>query len=170
MAIAKECRPKLILAGASAYPRTLDFAKFREIADAVGARLMVDMAHIAGLVAAGVHPSPIPYADVVTTTTHKTLRGPRGGMILCNDDDLYKKINSAVFPGTQGGPLEHIIAAKAVCLGEALKPGLWAAGGRQRRGSGGKADRAGLPAGLRRHGQPSDSGGHPALWPHRQGV
>ena len=120
MAIAKECRPKLILAGASAYPRTLDFAKFREIADAVGARLMVDMAHIAGLVAAGVHPSPIPYADVVTTTTHKTLRGPRGGMILCNDDDLYKKINSAVFPGTQGGPLEHIIAAKAV--GEALKP------------------------------------------------
>ena len=114
--------PKLILAGASAYPRTLDFAKFREIADAVGARLMVDMAHIAGLVAAGVHPSPIPYADVVTTTTHKTLRGPRGGMILCNDDDLYKKINSAVFPGTQGGPLEHIIAAKAVCLGEALKP------------------------------------------------
>lgn len=122
MAIAKECRPKLILAGASAYPRTLDFAKFREIADAVGARLMVDMAHIAGLVAAGVHPSPIPYADVVTTTTHKTLRGPRGGMILCNDDDLYKKINSAVFPGTQGGPLEHIIAAKAVCLGEALRP------------------------------------------------
>ena len=122
MAIAKECRPKLILAGASAYPRTLDFAKFREIADAVGARLMVDMAHIAGLVAAGVHPSPIPYADVVTTTTHKTLRGPRGGMILCNDDDLYKKINSAVFPGTQGGPLEHIIAAKAVCFGEALKP------------------------------------------------
>ena len=122
MAIAKECRPKLILAGASAYPRTLDFAKFREIADAVGAYLMVDMAHIAGLVAAGVHPSPIPYADVVTTTTHKTLRGPRGGMILCNDDDLYKKINSAVFPGTQGGPLEHIIAAKAVCLGEALKP------------------------------------------------
>ena len=131
MAIAKECRPKLILAGASAYPRTLDFAKFREIADAVGARLMVDMAHIAGLVAAGVHPSPIPYADVVTTTTHKTLRGPRGGMILCNDDDLYKKINSAVFPGTQGGPLEHIIAAKAVCLGEALKP-EFRAYGRQR--------------------------------------
>ena len=114
LALARECRPKLILAGASAYPRTIDFAKFREIADAVGAWLMVDMAHIAGLVAAGVHPSPIPYADVVTTTTHKTLRGPRGGMILCNDDDLYKKINSAVFPGTQGGPLEHIIAAKAV--------------------------------------------------------
>ena len=122
MAIAKECRPKLILAGASAYPRIIDFAKFREIADAVGAYLMVDMAHIAGLVAAGVHPSPVPYADVVTTTTHKTLRGPRGGMILCNDDELFKKINSAVFPGTQGGPLEHIIAAKAVCFGEALKP------------------------------------------------
>ena len=119
---ARTCRPKLILAGASAYPRTLDFARFREIADDVGAYLMVDMAHIAGLVAAGVHPSPIPYADVVTTTTHKTLRGPRGGMILCNDEAIYKKINSAVFPGTQGGPLEHIIAAKAVCLGEALKP------------------------------------------------
>ena len=119
---ARACKPKLIIAGASAYPRTIDFAKFREIADEVGAYLMVDMAHIAGLVAAGVHPSPIPYADVVTTTTHKTLRGPRGGMILCNDEEIYKKINSAVFPGTQGGPLEHIIAAKAVCLGEALKP------------------------------------------------
>ena len=103
--LARECKPKLILAGASAYPRTLDFAKFREIADEVGAYLMVDMAHIAGLVAGGVHPSPIPYADVVTTTTHKTLRGPRGGMILCNDEAIYKKINSAVFPGTQGGPL-----------------------------------------------------------------
>lgn len=122
MATAKACQPKLIVAGASAYPRTIDFAKFREVADAVGAYLMVDMAHIAGLVAAGVHPSPFPYADVVTSTTHKTLRGPRGGMILCNDEDLYKKINSAVFPGTQGGPLEHIIAAKAVCFGEALKP------------------------------------------------
>ena len=122
MALAKECKPKLILAGASAYPRTLDFPKFREIADAVGAILMVDMAHIAGLVAAGVHPSPFPYADVVTSTTHKTLRGPRGGLILCNDEDIYKKINSAVFPGTQGGPLEHIIAAKAICFGEALKP------------------------------------------------
>ena len=122
MKLAEECRPKLILAGASAYPRTIDFAKFREIADAVGAYLMVDMAHIAGLVAAGVHPSPVPFADVVTSTTHKTLRGPRGGLILCNDDDLYKKINSAVFPGTQGGPLEHIIAAKAVCFGEALRP------------------------------------------------
>ena len=122
MELAKACKPKLILAGASAYPRALDFAKFREIADGVDAYLMVDMAHIAGLVAGGVHPSPIPYADVVTTTTHKTLRGPRGGMILCNDEAIYKKINSAVFPGTQGGPLEHIIAAKAICLGEALKP------------------------------------------------
>ena len=122
METAKACQPKVIIAGASAYPRTIDFAKFREVADAVGAYLMVDMAHIAGLVAAGVHPSPIPYADVVTSTTHKTLRGPRGGLILCNDEEIYKKINSAVFPGTQGGPLEHIIAAKAVCFGEALKP------------------------------------------------
>jgi len=119
---AQQCKPKLIVAGASAYPRVIDFKKFREIADSVGAFLMVDMAHIAGLVAAGEHPSPLPYADVVTTTTHKTLRGPRGGMILCNDDEIYKKINSAIFPGTQGGPLEHIIAAKAVCFGEALKP------------------------------------------------
>ncbi len=122
MEAAKACKPKLILAGASAYPRTIDFAKFREIADAVGAYFMVDMAHIAGLVAGGAHPSPIPYADVVTTTTHKTLRGPRGGLILCNDEAIYKKINSAVFPGTQGGPLEHIIAAKAICFGEALQP------------------------------------------------
>lgn len=120
--IAHECNPKLILAGASAYPRTIDFKKFREIADEVGAVLMVDMAHIAGLVAAGLHPSPIPYADVVTTTTHKTLRGPRGGMILCNDEQVFKKINSAVFPGTQGGPLMHVIAAKAVCFAEALNP------------------------------------------------
>ena len=119
---ARACRPKLIVCGASAYPRIIDFARFRAVADEVGAYLMVDMAHIAGLVAAGVHPSPLPYADVVTTTTHKTLRGPRGGMILCNDEAIYKKINSAVFPGTQGGPLEHIIAAKAVCFGEALKP------------------------------------------------
>jgi len=122
MDLAKACKPKLILAGASAYPRAIDFVKFREVADAVGAYLMVDIAHIAGLVAGGAHASPFPYADVVTTTTHKTLRGPRGGMILCNDEALYKKINSAVFPGTQGGPLMHIIAAKAVCLGEALKP------------------------------------------------
>jgi len=116
---ALECKPKMILAGASAYPRVIDFKKFREIADEVGAYLMVDMAHIAGLVAAGMHPSPVPYADVVTTTTHKTLRGPRGGLILCREE-LAKQIDKAVFPGTQGGPLMHIIAAKAVALGEAL--------------------------------------------------
>lgn len=119
---AKECRPKLIIAGASAYARTIDFERISKIAKSVGALFMVDMAHIAGLVAAGLHPSPIPYADVVTTTTHKTLRGPRGGMILCNDEEIAKKINKAVFPGMQGGPLEHIIAAKAVCFGEALDP------------------------------------------------
>ena len=132
--IAQECKPKMILAGASAYPRKIDFAKFREIADSVGAFFMVDMAHIAGLVAAGVHESPVPYADVVTSTTHKTLRGPRGGLILCKNEitkknietgemetiNLAKKIDSAVFPGTQGGPLEHIIAAKAVCFKEDL--------------------------------------------------
>jgi len=118
-ALALEHKPKLILAGASAYPRVIDFAKFREIADEVGAYFLVDMAHIAGLVAAGVHPSPVPYADVVTTTTHKTLRGPRGGLILCREE-LAKQIDKAVFPGTQGGPLMHIIAAKAVALGEAL--------------------------------------------------
>ncbi len=117
--IALECKPKLIVVGASAYSRTIDFPKCREIADEVGAYLMVDMAHIAGLVAAGVHPSPVPYADVVTTTTHKTLRGPRGGMILCKEA-LAKQIDKAIFPGTQGGPLMHIIAAKAVALGEAL--------------------------------------------------
>ena len=116
---ALECKPKLIVVGASAYSRTIDFARCREIADKVGAYLMVDMAHIAGLIAAGVHPSPVPYADVVTTTTHKTLRGPRGGMILCREE-LGKQIDKAVFPGTQGGPLMHIIAAKAVALGEAL--------------------------------------------------
>ena len=119
--LALENKPKLILAGASAYPRSIDFKKFREIADEVGAYLMVDMAHIAGLVAAGVHESPVPYADVVTTTTHKTLRGPRGGMILCKEQ-YAKAIDKAVFPGTQGGPLMHIIAAKAVAFGEALKP------------------------------------------------
>lgn len=118
--IAKECHPKLIVAGASAYPRIIDFAAFREIADEVGAYLMVDMAHIAGLVAAGEHPSPVPYADVVTTTTHKTLRGPRGGMILCREQ-YAKAIDKAIFPGTQGGPLMHIIAAKAVCLKEAMQ-------------------------------------------------
>ena len=118
---AEEVKPKIIIAGASAYPRFIDFAKMREIADQTGAYLMVDMAHVAGLVAAGVHPSPVPYADVVTTTTHKTLRGPRGALILCRDE-LRKKINSAVFPGTQGGPLMHIIAGKAVCFGEAMQP------------------------------------------------
>lgn len=118
---AEEVQPKIIIAGASAYPRFIDFKKMREIADEVGAYLMVDMAHIAGLVAAGVHPSPVPYAHVVTTTTHKTLRGPRGALILCKEE-LKKKINSAVFPGTQGGPLMHIIAAKAVCFQEALRP------------------------------------------------
>lgn len=121
-AIAHEIKPKLIVAGASAYSRTLDFKKFREIADEVGALLMVDMAHIAGLVATDMHPSPIPYAHVITTTTHKTLRGPRGGMILTNDSEISKKIDKAIFPGIQGGPLMHIIAAKAVCFKEALKP------------------------------------------------
>ena len=120
--LALECKPKLILAGASAYPRVIDFEKFSAIAKEVGAYLMVDMAHIAGLVAAGKHPSPVPYADVVTTTTHKTLRGPRGGLILSNDEEIAKLINKAIFPGTQGGPLMHTITAKAVCFGEALKP------------------------------------------------
>lgn len=120
--IAVESKPKLIIAGGSAIPRQIDFKRFREIADKVGALLMVDMAHFAGLVAGGAHPSPLPYADVVTTTTHKTLRGPRGGMILSNNVDLGKKINSAVFPGLQGGPLMHVIAAKAVAFGEALRP------------------------------------------------
>jgi len=121
-ALARQHRPRLIVAGGSAYPRIIDFARFREIADEVGAMLMVDMAHFAGLVAAGVHPSPLPYAHVVTTTTHKTLRGPRGGMILADDAEIGKRINSAVFPGTQGGPLMHVIAAKAVAFGEALQP------------------------------------------------
>ena len=121
--LALECKPKMIITGASAYARTIDFKKFREVADEVGAVLMVDMAHIAGLVAAGLHPSPIPYADVVTTTTHKTLRGPRGGMILANKEAAEKfNFNKAIFPGIQGGPLMHVIAGKAICLGEALKP------------------------------------------------
>ena len=119
---AREVKPKLIVAGASAYPRVIDFKRLADIAHSIGAYLMVDMAHIAGLVAAGEHPSPVPYADVVTTTTHKTLRGPRGGLILCNDEEIAKKINKAIFPGIQGGPLEHVIAGKAVCFGEALKP------------------------------------------------
>ena len=121
-ALAREHRPRLLIAGGSAYPRVIDFKRFRAIADAVGALFMVDMAHFAGLVAAGIHPSPLPFADVVTTTTHKTLRGPRGGMILANDEALGKKFNSAVFPGMQGGPLMHVIAAKAVAFGEALRP------------------------------------------------
>ena len=119
---ARECMPKLIVAGASAYPRVIDFKRLSEIAKSVGAYLMVDMAHIAGLVAAGLHPSPVPYADVVTTTTHKTLRGPRGGLILTNNEEIATKINKAIFPGIQGGPLMHVIAGKAVCFGEALKP------------------------------------------------
>ena len=121
-ALAREHRPRLLIAGGSAYPRIIDFARFRAIADTVGAYLLVDMAHFSGLVAAGIHPSPLPHAHVVTTTTHKTLRGPRGGMILSNDDALGKKFNSAVFPGLQGGPLMHVIAAKAVAFGEALRP------------------------------------------------
>jgi glycine hydroxymethyltransferase len=120
--VARERRPKLIIAGGSAYPRTIDFARFRQIADTVGAYFMVDMAHVAGLVAGGVYPSPLPHAHIVTTTTHKTLRGPRGGMVLTNDEEIGKKINSAVFPGLQGGPLMHVIAAKAVAFGEALRP------------------------------------------------
>ena len=122
--LAREHRPKVIIAGGSAYPRIIDFRRFREIADAVGAYLMVDMAHFAGLVAGGVHPSPFPHAHVVTSTTHKTLRGPRGGFVLTNDEVLAKRINSAVFPGLQGGPLMHVIAAKAVAFGEALRPSL----------------------------------------------
>jgi len=122
--LARKHKPKLIIAGGSAYPRVIDFKAFRAIADSVGALLMVDMAHFAGLVAGGVHPSPLPFADVVTTTTHKTLRGPRGGMILSNNEEIGKKVNSAIFPGIQGGPLMHVIAAKAVAFGEALRPGF----------------------------------------------
>jgi glycine hydroxymethyltransferase len=122
--LAREHRPKLIIAGGSAYPRIIDFARFRAIADEVGAYLMVDMAHFAGLVAGGVHPSPLPHAHIVTTTTHKTLRGPRGGLVIANDEEIGRRINAAVFPGLQGGPLMHVIAAKAVALGEALRPGF----------------------------------------------
>ena len=151
--LAQEHKPRMIIAGASAYPRTIDFKRFREIADEVGAYLMVDMAHIAGLVAGGMHPSPIPYAHVVTTTTHKTLRGPRGGMILTNDEVIAKKINSAIFPGTQGGPLMHIIAAKAVALGEALQPSFTDYARQVVRNA------AALAEGLRRHGINMVSGG-----------
>lgn len=153
LAQAKEVRPKLIVAGASAYCRALQFDRFAAIAKEVGAYLMVDMAHIAGLVAGGVHQNPVPYADVVTTTTHKTLRGPRGGLILTNSEELAKKIDKAIFPGTQGGPLEHIIAAKAVCLGEALKP-AFAAYARAI-----VANAAALAEGLQRRGVSIVSGG-----------
>ena len=159
--LAHEHKPKLILAGGTAYSRIWDWARFREIADAVGAYLMVDMAHIAGLVAGGAHPSPLPHAHVVTTTTHKSLRGPRGGMILTNDEDIAKKINSAVFPGLQGGPLMHVIAAKAVAFGEALQArvqGLCAARRRQRQGAGRQPQGDRPRHRLRRHRQPSDAG------------
>ncbi len=159
-ALAKKEQPKMIIAGASAYPRAIDFEKFAEIAHEVGAYLFVDMAHIAGLVAAGLHQSPVPYADVVTTTTHKTLRGPRGGVILTNDEELAKKFNKAIFPGTQGGPLEHVIAAKAVCFGEALKPEFKAYQQRVVTNARVLADalqKQGLRSGRRRHGQPPDA-------------
>ena len=169
--LAHEHKPKLILAGGTAYSRIWDWKRFREIADAVGAYLMVDMAHIAGLVAGGAHPSPLPHAHVVTTTTHKSLRGPRGGMILTNDEDIAKKMNSAVFPGLQGGPLMHVIAAKAVAFGEALQAriqGLCAGrrGQRQDAGRQPQGDRARHR--VRRHRQPSDAGRPEAEERHRQ--
>ena len=150
---ARECKPRMIIAGASAYPRVIDFARFRAIADEVGAYLWVDMAHIAGLVAAGLHPSPVPYAHVTSTTTHKTLRGPRGGLLLTNDEDLAKKLNSAIFPGSQGGPLMHVIAAKAVALGEALTPEFKAYQGQVVKNS------AALAQGLVKRGMKLVSGG-----------
>ena len=172
--IARECKPKMIIAGASAYARTIDFKAFREAADEVGACLMVDMAHIAGLVAAGLHPSPIPYADVVTTTTHKTLRGPRGGMILCNKEAAEKyNFNKAIFPGTQGGPLEHVIAAKAVCLGEALKPEFKAYQRQVVKNAKALADtlqKQGFKIPHRRHRQPFDAGGPARYGDFRQGA
>ena len=158
---ALEVKPKLIIAGGSAYPRHIDFARFREIADSVGAYLMVDMAHFAGLVAGGAHPNPLEHAHVVTTTTHKTLRGPRGGMILSRDEALGKKINSAVFPGMQGGPLEHVIAAKAVAFGEALQARLQDLCGQcreERQGAGAGHDRWRLRHRLRRHRYAPDAG------------
>ena len=169
---AKEVRPKLIVAGASAYPRVIDFPRMAEIAHSVGALLMVDMAHIAGLVAAGEHPSPLPYADVVTTTTHKTLRGPRGGLILTNNEDIAKKVNKAIFPGIQGGPLEHIIAAKAVCFGEALKPEFRDYQHRIVRNARALADALlaeGFDLVVRRNRQPSDAGRSAPHGRHRQG-
>ena len=157
-ALAKEHKPKMIVAGASAYPRIIDFPKLAEIAKSVGAYLMVDMAHIAGLVAAGVHPSPVPYADITTTTTHKTLRGPRGGLILCNDEELAKKINKAVFPGTQGGPLMHVIAGKAVCFGETGIQGIRQAHCRKCTGTGKGSGTAWIQSGFWRYRQSSDAG------------
>jgi len=170
--LAQEHRPKVIIAGGSAYPRVFDFRRFREIADEVGAKLLVDMAHFAGLVAGGAHPSPFPHAHVVTSTAHKTLRGPRSGFILTNDEDLAKKINSAVFPGLQGGPLMHVIAAKAVAFGEALRPRVqalrpqtwWRTPGRWRRRSNRKASTS--VSGGYRH--PSHAGGPAAQAPHRK--
>ena len=172
--IAREVKPKMITSGASAYPREIDFPRLRQIADEVGALLLADIAHIAGLVAAGEHPSPVGHAQIVTTTTHKTLRGPRGGLIMC-DEEYAKAIDSAVFPGTQGGPLMHVIAAKAVALGEALSPGLQrlsAAGQEKRPRAGGGPDGPGLHALFRRHRQPFDARGPApagADWPHRPG-
>ena len=171
-ALAREHRPRLIIAGGSAYPRIIDFERFRAIADEVGAWLHVDMAHFAGLVAAGVHPSPLPHAHVVTSTTHKTLRGPRGGLILGNDEALGRKINSAAFPGLQGGPLMHVIAGKAAAFGEALKPaykGVCATGRGQRPGARGLAARPRLRHRLRRHRHAPHAGGSAAQGPHREG-
>ena len=169
--MAREHKPKLIIAGGTAYSRIWDFKRFREIADEVGAYLMVDMAHFAGLVAGGAHPSPFPHAHVVTTTTHKSLRGPRGGMILTNDEELAKKINSAVFPGLQGGPLMHVIAAKAVAFGEALRPEFKAYARehrRERQGAGRSAEATAARHRLGRHRQPSDAGRPAAEERHRQ--
>ena len=167
-----EHRPKIIIAGGSAYSRRIDFARFREIADKVGAYLLVDMAHFAGLVAGGVHPSPFPHAHVVTSTTHKTLRGPRGGIVLTNDEDIAKKINSAVFPGLQGGPLMHVIAAKAVAFGEALTPEfkIYAQDVRERQGARRDARRGRPRHRLRRHRHPPDAGRSASEEPDRQGV
>ena len=170
--LAREHKPKLIVVGASAYPRTFDFPAFRAIADEVGALVMVDMAHIAGLVATGHHPSPVPHADFVTTTTHKTLRGPRGGLVLCREK-YAKDLDRALFPGIQGGPLMHVIAAKAVALGEALQArvqGLPGAGGAQRRRPGPGPGGQGLAHRLGRHRQPPDAGGRvPAGHPGQRG-
>jgi glycine hydroxymethyltransferase len=170
--IARASKPKIIIAGGSAYSRFWDFARFRAIADEVGAFLMVDMAHFAGLVAGGVHPSPVPHAHVTTTTTHKSLRGPRGGLILTNDEAIAKKIDSAVFPGMQGGPLMHVIAAKAVALGEALRPdfkGLCQERGGERQGARREPEVQGARHRVGRHRQPPDAGRPAAEEPDRQG-